>query len=143
MLWVRAPLQPACLCPWARSQFASLTRAYLVPVDCGEYYNLSADRACTWPVANHCRWSKMIVTISWRGNNIGNSACILRQRRYTNADIIITSMHHTWHETVCWARGTISCPKCIIKMTWRADSPFKFLGQSFSFWGQKCKNFQK
>ena len=52
------------------NQFASLTRAYLVPVGCGKYYNLSADRACTWPVANRSRWSEMIVMISWRGNNI-------------------------------------------------------------------------
>ena len=27
------------------SQFASLTRAHVVPVACGEYYNLSADMA--------------------------------------------------------------------------------------------------
>ena len=57
-----------------KSQFASLTRAHLGPVGCGEYYNLSADRACTWPVANRPRWSEMIVTISWRGNDKGNSA---------------------------------------------------------------------
>ena len=24
-----------------------------IVVSCGEYYNLSVDRACTWPVANH------------------------------------------------------------------------------------------
>ena len=40
----------------------------------GNVYNLSADKVCTWPVASHPRWSEMIVTISWRGNNIGNSA---------------------------------------------------------------------
>ena len=34
---------------YATAQFASLTRAYLVPVACGEYYNLSADGACAWP----------------------------------------------------------------------------------------------
>ena len=36
-------------------QFAMLTRVHLGPVVCGEYYNLSADRACTWPVAIHPR----------------------------------------------------------------------------------------
>ena len=29
----------------------------------------SVDRACAWPAANRPRWSAMIVTISWRGNN--------------------------------------------------------------------------
>ena len=57
-----------------KPQFASLTRAHLGPVACGEYYSLSADRACTWPVAIRPRWSKMIVSTSWWGNNIGNSA---------------------------------------------------------------------
>ena len=38
---------------YTKSQLASLTRAHLGPVGCGEYYNLNADKACTWPVANH------------------------------------------------------------------------------------------
>ena len=35
-------------CFWARhlALIASLTRAFLVPVVCEEYYNLSADRTC-------------------------------------------------------------------------------------------------
>ena len=58
------------------SQFASLTRAYLGPVGCGECYNQSADGACACPVANCPRWSQMVVMISWRGN---------RQQRFGKA----------------------------------------------------------
>ena len=50
--------------------FALFTRVHLGLVGCGEYYNLSTDRACTWPAVNLPRWSEMIVTISWRDNNI-------------------------------------------------------------------------
>ena len=46
--------------PATASMFVSLGKVYisicfvvhLVPVSCGKYYNLSADRAYTWPVAN-------------------------------------------------------------------------------------------
>ena len=55
---------------------------------CGEYYNLNSDRACTWLVANHPRWGKMIVMISWWVNNIAISD--LWKRHYTNADIIFS-----------------------------------------------------
>ena len=40
---------------------------------CGEYNNLSTDGYVR--LAGECpRWSEMIVTIFWWGNNIGNSA---------------------------------------------------------------------
>ena len=62
--------------PTTASVFESLgkTKAHLVTVSYGEYYNLSADWACTWQVSNRPRWSEMIAMISWRGDNISNSA---------------------------------------------------------------------
>ena len=90
MLRVRVLLQQACLYPWARCliSIALLTRAYLGPVVCGECYNLSADGACAWPAANRPRWSKMIVVISWRGNDNGQQRFDLMEMRYINPIII-------------------------------------------------------
>ena len=71
MVWVRAQLQPAFSCPWARYwiSISFIDQSVWGPVSCRECYNLSADSACTWPVANRPRWSEMIVTISRWGNN--------------------------------------------------------------------------
>ena len=63
-----------CVVILSKSLTCSLTRASLVPVlICGEYYNLSADRMCAWP-ASVLGEAKVIVTISWQGSNLGNSA---------------------------------------------------------------------
>ena len=81
MLWVKARLRPACLYPWARRliSIASLTRAYLGLVD----------GACSWPAANRPSWSKMIVVISWRGNNNRQQHFDLMERCYVKPFIII------------------------------------------------------
>ena len=96
MLWVPAPpLGAAYLYPWARyliSQCASLIRAYLVPVGCGEYF-ASADKACAWLVANRPRWSEMIVTISCRGNNTGNSTLYPQEKALYKCKILWVKFH--------------------------------------------------
>ena len=90
-LWVRAPLVPTCLCPWARYlvSIASLTWAHQGGIGRGKYYNLSADKVCSWPVAplGEARW---LWRFSYDTIIIGSRALYpLAKRRYTNADIII------------------------------------------------------
>ena len=63
-LMITRPINVVSLNPATTSMFvslskilqdASVTRVHLVPVGCGEYYNLSANRACAWSVANRHR----------------------------------------------------------------------------------------
>ena len=88
--WVRAPLVPTCLCPWARHlvSIASLTWAYQGGIGRGKYYNLSANKVCTWPVAplGEAKW---LWRFPWYRNNRQQRFVSSGKRRYTNADIII------------------------------------------------------
>ena len=54
----------------------------------GKYYNLRADKVCTWPVAplGEATW---LWRFSWYPNNRQQRFVSSGKRRYTNADIII------------------------------------------------------
>ena len=67
MLWVWAPLRPACLCPWAWA----LNWAHQGGVGCGKFYKLCADTVCAGPVAplsEHGK-AKWLWRFSWHRNN--------------------------------------------------------------------------
>ena len=87
---VWAPLVPTCLCPWARYlvSIALLTWAYQGGIGRGKYYNLSANKVCTWPVAplGEAKW---LWRFPWYCNNRQQRFVSSGKRRYANADIII------------------------------------------------------
>ena len=91
----------ACLCPWARYcvSIALLTWVHQRGICCGKYYNLSADKVCTWPVVplGEAKWL-------WRFSRYRNDrqqrSVSCGKRHYTNADIIIRGLllfkcHHS------------------------------------------------
>ena len=57
-------------------------------IGCGKYYNLSADKVCTWPVAplGEVKW---LWQISWYCNSRQQHFVSSGKKRYTNAVIII------------------------------------------------------
>ena len=67
---------------------ASLTWAYQGGIGRGKYYNLSADKVCTWPVAplGEAKW---LWWFSWYRNNRQQCFVSTGKGRYVNADIII------------------------------------------------------
>ena len=79
-----------CLCPWARYliSIASLTWAHQGGIGCEKYYNLSADKVCTWPVAPLVE-AKWLWRFSWYHNNMQQHFVSSGKRCYTNADIIM------------------------------------------------------
>ena len=85
--WVRAPLVPTCLYPWARYlvSTASFTWAHHGGIGLGKYYSLSADKVCTWPVAplGEVKW---LWRFSWYRNDRQQRFVSSGKRGYTNAD---------------------------------------------------------
>ena len=116
--WVRAPLVPTCLCPWARYlvSIASLTWAYQGGIGRGKYYNLSANKVCTWPVAplGEAKW---LWRFPWYRNNRQQRFVSYGKRRYTNADIIII--------IIILERSSIWNPKCTFFVSTYMDNGMK------------------
>ena len=73
---------------WYLVSIASLTWAYQGGIGRGKYYNLSANKVCTWPVAplGEAKW---LWRFPWYRNNRQQRFVSSGKRRYTNADIII------------------------------------------------------
>ena len=96
--WVRAPLEPTCLCPWARYLIlmASLTWAHQGGIGRGKYYNHSADKVCPWPTAplGEVKW---LWRFSWYSNNRQQRFVSSGKRCYTNADIIYLLFYYLFN----------------------------------------------
>ena len=89
MLWVRTPLRPSCLCPWARYVISIyfVGWGYKEGVDWRKYCNLSADRMCASPVVplDEAKWPWRFF---WHRNNDNRQQRFVSfsKWRYTNTD---------------------------------------------------------
>ena len=88
-LWVQAPLRPACLYLWAR--YSRPERIWYL--SCGEYYNVSAEGVCPWPVSNSPSYGNRNdcddFLTGWYRQQRFVALCIPRKRYYTNVELWI------------------------------------------------------